>query len=99
MARTRMQPFGDTISLEQARAMIDRSLRPIDRIEQVPLDSTHGRVLAQDVVSSADVPPFSRAAMDGYAVRAADTAGAAASRPMVLTCIEKVFTGQMPSRT
>ena len=97
--RTKMQPFGDTISLEEARALIDRSLRPIDRIERVPLDSTHGRVLAQDVVAAADVPPFSRAAMDGYAVRASDTSGAAASRPAVLTCIEKVFTGQMPSRT
>jgi molybdopterin molybdotransferase len=94
-----MQPFGDTISLEQARALINGSLRPIERIERVPLDSTHGRVLAQSVVASADVPPFSRAAMDGYAVRASDTSGATAARPAILTCIEKVFTGQMPSRT
>jgi molybdopterin molybdotransferase len=97
--RTKMQPFGDTISLEQARALINGSLRPIERIERVPLDSTHGRVLAQSVVASADVPPFSRAAMDGYAVRASDTSGATAARPAILTCIEKVFTGQMPSRT
>ena len=96
---TKMRPFGDTISLEQARAVINGALRPIERIERVPLQETHGRVLAQDVIATADVPPFSRAAMDGYALRAADTAGASTARPAVLTWIEKVFTGQMPQRT
>ena len=92
-----MRPFGETISLEEARAIIGRSLRRIERVERVPLDAAHGRVLAQEIVAPADVPPFSRAAMDGYAVRAADTAGATPERPAILTCIEKVFTGQMPS--
>jgi len=94
-----MRPFGETISLEEARAIIDRALRPLDRVERVALDATHGRVLAQDIVATADVPPFSRAAMDGYAVRAADTTGATPNGPVVLSCIEKVFTGQMPART
>ena len=94
-----MRPFGETISLEQARRLIDGALRPIDRTEQIALDSAHGRVLARDAIAPADVPPFARAAMDGYAVRAADTAAAHPSRPAVLTCIDKVFTGQMPSRT
>ena len=96
---TKMRPFGETISLDAARAIIDGALRPIERIERVALDATHGRVLAQDVVATADVPPFSRAAMDGYAVRAADTSGATPTRPAILACIEKVFTGQMPART
>jgi len=94
-----MRPFGETISLEEARAIIGRSLRRIERVEGVPLDAAHGRVLAQEIVAPADVPPFSRAAMDGYAVRAADTAGATPERPAILTCVEKVFTGQMPSLT
>ena len=97
--RTKMRPFGDTISLDEARALIGRALKPIERIEPVALEAAHGRVLAQDVVATADVPPFSRAAMDGYAVRAADTAGATPASPVVLAWIEKVFTGQMPSRT
>jgi molybdopterin molybdotransferase len=96
---TKMRPFGETISLEQAQAIIDRSLRPIERVERVPLEVAHGRVLAEEIVASADVPPFSRAAMDGYAVRAADTTGATPAQPAILTCIEKVFTGQMPSQT
>src|SRR5688572_22860771 len=37
--------------------------------------------------------------MDGYAVRAADTAGATRATPRTLTCVEEVFTGQMPQRT
>jgi molybdenum cofactor synthesis domain-containing protein len=36
--------------------------------------------------------------MDGYAVRAADTAGATREQPRTLTCVEQVFTGQMPQR-
>jgi len=94
---TKMRPFGETISLDEARAIIARSLRPIERIERIPLGEAHGRVLAEEVVAPADVPPFSRAAMDGYAVRAADTTGATPAQPVILTCIEKVFTGQMPS--
>ena len=55
---TKMRPFGETISLEEARAIITKSLRPIDRVERVPLDAADGRVLAQELVASADVPPF-----------------------------------------
>ena len=44
------------------------------------------------------MPPFSRAAMDGYAVVAADLAGASAEAPVPLTRIERVFTGQVPTR-
>ena len=53
----------------------------IDRRERVPLLEARGRVLAADVVAAADVPPFDRASMDGYAVIAADTAGATREQP------------------
>ena len=94
-----MRPFGQTISLDEARAIVTRSVRPIQRTERVPLEAAHGRVLAEELMAPADVPPFSRAAMDGYAVRAADTTGATTGRPAILTRIEKVFTGQMPALT
>jgi len=96
---TKMRPFGETISLADARAIITRSLKPIERVARLPLDAARGRVLAEEIVAPADVPPFSRAAMDGYAVRAEDTTGASPGQPAILTCIEKVFTGQMPSQT
>jgi molybdenum cofactor synthesis domain-containing protein len=91
-----MRPFTGTIPLHEAQAIIDRAVRPLDRIERVPLDQSHGRVLARDVASTADVPPFTRAAMDGYAVRAADTSGATRAAPRTLRRIEQVFTGQVP---
>lgn len=96
---SKMRPFKETIPLDQARALIDGAIRPIDRLEHVALEAANGRVLARDVVSTVDVPPFTRAAMDGYAVRAQDTSGATRQQPKTLTWIEKVFTGQMPSRT
>ena len=96
---TRMRPFGGTIPLHEAQAIIDRAVRPLDRTERISLDRAHGRVLARDVVAPADVPPFTRAAMDGYAVRAADTSGAARTSPRILRRVGQVFTGDMPSRS
>jgi molybdenum cofactor synthesis domain-containing protein len=92
------RPFQSTISLDEARAIVDAAIRPIDRVERVPLSEARGRVLAADVVSDADVPPFSRAAMDGYAVRSEDTTGATRTMPRLLRSIEEVFTGQVPRR-
>jgi molybdenum cofactor synthesis domain-containing protein len=54
-------------------------------------------VLASPPVAAVDVPPFDRAAMDGYAVRAEDTFGAGRYDPKVLRAIEKVYTGQLPT--
>jgi molybdenum cofactor synthesis domain-containing protein len=45
-----------------------------------------------------DVPPFDRAAMDGYAVVAADTTPASRQAPVALVCVDRVFTGQVPLR-
>jgi molybdenum cofactor synthesis domain-containing protein len=96
---SKMRPFGKTIALEEARAIIERTVRPIDRTEVVPLERANGRVLATDVFSSADVPPFSRAAMDGYAVRAEDTTGASPAAPRSLRRVETIYTGQLPQKT
>jgi molybdopterin molybdotransferase len=94
---TTMRPIRDTIPLEEALALVMAAAIPIERIERVPIRDASGRVLAGDVVSTCDVPPFSRAAMDGYAVAAEDTFGAGPYEPKILRCIEKVYTGQVPS--
>ncbi len=96
---TRMRPIRDTIPLDEARALIDGAVRPLTRTERVPLAEVNGRVVARDVTSTLDVPPFSRAGMDGYAVRAEDTFGASRQEPKTLRCVEQVFTGQVPSLT
>jgi len=93
-----MRPIRDTIPLEEARALILAAARPVARIETVPLEAAHQRVLASAIVASQDVPPFTRAAMDGYAVVAEDTFGAGPFAPKVLRLLETVYTGQVPTR-
>jgi molybdopterin molybdotransferase len=91
-----MRPFQSTIPLADAQEIIAAATMALTGVERVALREARGRVLARDVVAPGDVPPFARAAMDGYAVRAADTAGATRDKPAVLRCIEQVYTGQMP---
>jgi molybdenum cofactor synthesis domain-containing protein len=90
-----MRPFGEVISLEAARAILDTTGTPIERVETIPLSDAGGRVLAGDVVARDDVPPFSRAGMDGYAVRAHDTAGASRHNPRTLVNVGTLYTGQV----
>lgn len=56
-------------------------------VEAVPLREALGRVLAEDVVSHDDVPGFDNSAMDGFALRASDTAAATEAAPATLTVI------------
>ena len=93
-----MRPIRETIPIEDALALIMDAARPIARTERVPLREATGRVVAETVVATADVPPFVRAAMDGFAVVAEDTFGAARDEPKVLRCVEQVYTGQTASR-
>jgi molybdopterin molybdotransferase len=62
--------------------------------EEAALGEAAGRVLRRDAVSDLDLPPFDRARMDGYAVRAADTTGASAERPVRLRAIGEAAAGQ-----
>lgn len=66
------------ISVEQAFATV-MAHTPALPAESVALGDALGRVLAADVCSGADLPPFDRAAMDGYALRSADVTGVPAT--------------------
>jgi molybdenum cofactor synthesis domain-containing protein len=94
-----MRPIRETLPLDEATALVMEAARPIARTEMVSLRDASGRILAAPAVAALDVPPFDRAAMDGYAVVAEDTFGAGRYDPKVLRCVEKVYTGQVPSRT
>ncbi len=59
------------ISVEEALEILLSNL-PERRVEQVGFQEALGRVLAEDLIATCDVPPFERSSMDGYAVRAAD---------------------------
>ena len=64
--------------------------------EIVEVNDALNRVLAEDVYSSCDIPPFDRAAMDGYAVRAEDTFFADEENPAILKVVGEVETGEKP---
>jgi molybdopterin molybdotransferase len=64
----------DLLAVEDALRIVLEHARPLES-EHVPLDDSAGRVLAVDARAVVDLPPFPSSAMDGYAVRAADTPG------------------------
>ncbi|MFE1600277.1 molybdopterin biosynthesis protein [Methylobacterium sp. ID0610] len=59
--------------------------------ESIPLAAALGRVLAHDIASPIDVPPFDRALVDGFAVRAADTGGASEAEPRRLVLNREIL--------
>jgi molybdopterin molybdotransferase len=58
-----------------------------------------GRVLAADIISEIELPPFANSAMDGYAVIAADTHGASPAKPSTLRLLETVAAGEVGSHS
>ncbi len=94
-----MRPIRETIPIEEALALALEAAVPIERTERVRLDVAPGRVVAETILASADVPPFDRAAMDGFAVIAEDTFGSTRHEPRTLRVVGAVHTGEMPPRT
>ena len=82
----------DTMSVEQARELVFERITALPAEEVALLDSL-GRVLARDAASDIDVSPFDNSAMDGFAVRAADTTGATAENPAELDVIAHIAAG------
>jgi molybdopterin molybdotransferase len=82
------------ISVEEARGRI---LAAIERLppEEKELADALGQVLAEDVTSPITIPPLDNTSMDGYAVRAADTAGASETAPVTLRVIGEVAAGYL----
>ena len=74
-----MELYPVLLSLEEGLERILQRTMPLGG-ELVSLDEADGRVLAEDVVSTEDLPPFPRSPYDGYALRAEDTRGRPGSR-------------------
>jgi len=76
----------ELISVDEARARVLARTERLDA-EAVPVGDAVGRVLAEDAASDDDVPGFDNSAMDGFAVRAEDTEGAAEGSPKTLEIV------------
>ena len=84
------------IEIEAARELVLARCSALGH-EAVPLRSAEGRVLAETAVSRVDVPGFDNSAMDGYALRAADTAGAGPGRESSLKVVDESRAGHPAS--
>src|SRR5436190_13241916 len=89
---------GDLVTVEEARERILSGIQPLAPIE-LPLQEAHGCVLAEDVVAGVNLPEFSSSAMDGYAVRSVDVAGASSEHPAELRVAGRARIGHRPEGT
>ncbi|MEM3078314.1 MAG: hypothetical protein QXR38_02335, partial [Nitrososphaerales archaeon] len=63
--------FKKLVTVEEALKALNKHVKPHHLgIEEVKITEAHGRVLGEDVIARINLPPFSRAIVDGYAVRA-----------------------------
>ncbi|MBN9737113.1 MULTISPECIES: gephyrin-like molybdotransferase Glp [unclassified Pseudonocardia] len=81
-------------SVEEHAAAV-AALLPPTGTETVPLAEASGRVLAADVTAGVALPPFDNSAMDGYAVRAAELAGASDDAPLVFPVAADIPAGRV----
>src|SRR5690606_41943774 len=84
------------ITTARALELLEGAVEALEA-EPVPLAEAAGRVLARPFFAPGDVPPFSRAAMDGYAVRAEDVAGASSTSPRALRVQGHILAGGVAS--
>jgi molybdopterin molybdotransferase len=84
----------DLISVEEAQRIVLERTRRLDP-ERVPIERAAGRVLTAAVEAVVDLPPFASSAMDGYALRSADTAAA----PVRLPIVERIAAGSPAGRS
>lgn len=85
------------LNVDGALNLILSDLAPLPAV-RVPLPASLGLALATDIYAAGDVPSFANSSMDGYAVRAADTAGAG-SQPVSLRVVGSVAAGYLSDRT
>ena len=86
------------LNVDDALAMILADLRPLGA-ESVSLAEASERVIVDDIASPLDLPPFDNSAMDGYALRHEDSAGASQSEPVALTVTMDIPAGSAPAGT
>jgi molybdopterin molybdotransferase len=84
------------IPLDEVRARILETVSVLSATE-VPLADALGLATAAPLSAAWDVPPFANTGMDGYAVRAADTAGASPDAPVRLTVVDELPAGRAPA--
>ena len=83
------------IELEEAQNILNAKMPHLGS-ERIGLLRAHNRVLAEDIYSSINQPPFNRSPLDGYALRAEDSQGASRTNPVTVKVIEEIHAGSCP---
>jgi molybdenum cofactor synthesis domain-containing protein len=92
--------FRKLASVEEAKQALAKNFTPTPvGKERVSLPQALRRVLATDVKSPLDIPPFNRSTVDGYAVKSTDTFGADENTPVKLKLIGRIDVGETPRLT
>ena len=86
------------VPVEEARERVLAAIKPLQPLE-LPLTEAYGCVLAQSVVAERDLPDFASSAMDGYAVRSSEVAGAAPASAVELRVVGRSAIGERPEGT
>jgi molybdopterin molybdotransferase len=68
------------------------------KVEKLAIENAYQRVLSENIYATINLPPFKRAAMDGYAVKAKDTFRASEDKPSSLKLLEVVMAGEVPQK-
>ena len=84
------------IPVEAAQATVLAGVEPLGPDAPLTPEASLGRVLAADVVASTSLPPWDNSAMDGYAIRSVDVAGAREGDPVRLVVVGEVRAGGVP---
>lgn len=93
----RAKGFSERASVDDALGRLLEKVKNLE-VEEVDIVNALGRVLAEDITARADVPPFDRAAMDGYALRGENTFGASQGNPLYFKVTGEVMPGKSPGR-
>lgn len=88
-----MREFKRLTPYKEAFNLMINDIEEIKEVEEVSLDGALDRILAGDINSPVDSPPFDRSAVDGYAVRAEDTFQAREYSPVELEVIDEITAG------
>lgn len=90
----KIKEFHDVVSLREAKRRLEKHYDACPKGEEISLADAAGRVVFKDIIAHVDVPPFDRASMDGYALKASDTFYADEDNPAVLHLKGYIRAGQ-----
>jgi molybdopterin molybdotransferase len=86
------------VPVDEARERVLEGIKPLQPLE-LPLTEGYGCVLANGLTAQRDIPDFASAAMDGFAVRSSEVAGATPTAPVELRVVGRAMIGERPEGT